>query len=50
MVSLTVLFIVAAFVLSVLALVRSKGKSEIAWAVLFLSLVHLLGLPLVTPH
>ncbi len=50
MVPLTVLLIVAAFVLSVLALVRTNGRNELAWAVLFLSLVHLVALPLAVPR
>jgi hypothetical protein len=49
MVSITVLLTVGAFVLSVLALVRSGWRNELAWAVLFLSLVHLLSLPIARP-
>ncbi len=49
MVPITVLFVVAAFVLSVLALVRSSGRNELAWAVLFLALLHLLSLPIARP-
>ncbi len=49
MIPITVLLVVGAFVLSVVALARSNGKGELAWAVPFLSLVHLLSLPIARP-
>ena len=50
MLPITALLTLGAFIMAILALVQSSWKDRAAWAVLFLSLLHLLALPVISPH